>query len=91
MKYLVLAITVFVIGCAKPVPVTTEFPPVSEALLKKCEELKTIEPKSGGTPITDLLKTVVENYTLYHQCSNKVEGWNEWYQKVKNIYDKVGK
>jgi len=83
--------TLLLIGCAKPVPIKMDFPPVPEILQKKCEELKTVTTGSTGTAITELLKTVVENYTLYHECSNKVEGWNEWYTKMKNIYDKVGK
>lgn len=92
MKFLLL-VTVFVLSAcvSKPVPVKMEFPSAPQSLLKKCEELKTIEPKAGGTPITDLLRTVVENYTLYHECSNKVEGWTEWYTSIKKIYDEVGK
>ncbi len=92
MRYLVIAGLLFLSACAsKPVPVKMEFPTAPQALLKKCEELKTVEPKAGGTAITELLKTVVENYKLYHECSNKVEGWNEWYTEVKKVYDGVGK
>jgi hypothetical protein len=36
-----------------------------------------------------MLKTVVENYTLYYQCSTKVEGWQEWYSEQKKIFDEV--
>lgn len=83
---------IFLSGCmTKPVPVRMEFPDAPQSLLKKCEELKTVEPKAGGTPITELLKTVVTNYTMYYECSNKVDGWNEWYTSIKKIYDEVGK
>mgnify|MGYP003339040136 CR=1 FL=1 len=58
-------------------------------LTKKCEELKLAV---GSTiSITDLLKTVVNNYTMYYECSNKVDGWNEWYTKQKEIYEKTRK
>lgn len=92
MKFLAVIGLLLITGCmTKPVPVKMEFPNAPQSLLKKCEELKTIEPKAGGTPITELLKSVVANYTLYHECSNKVDGWNEWYSNTKKIYDEVGK
>ncbi len=92
MKLKVTALfALLLVGCAKPVPIKMEFPPIPEVLQKKCEELKTVTPGANGTPITELFKVVVENYMLYHECSNKVEGWNEWYSQMKSIYDKVGK
>lgn len=92
MKIAYLVILLLLTGCmTKPVPVRMEFPNAPQSLLKKCEELKTLEPKAGGTPITELLKTVVTNYTMYYECSNKVDGWNEWYSNIKKIYDEVGK
>lgn len=91
MRLLALSLCALIVGCAKPVPVKMDFPMAPASLLKKCEELKQIEPRTGGVPITELLKTVVENYTLYHECSIKVEGWTEWYNNMKKIYDEVGK
>lgn len=92
MNYIALIAILFLTGCmTKVVPAKMEFPDAPQSLLKKCEELKTVEPKAGGTPITELLKTVVTNYTLYYECSNKVDGWTEWYTKTKEIYDEVGK
>lgn len=88
----ILPVLLLLSACAsKPVPVKVEFPNAPQSLLKKCETLKQIPVKPGGTPITELLKTVVENYTLYHECSNKVDGWNEWYNSVKKIYDEAGR
>jgi len=76
-------------GCAlfNPVPVKRTFPEIPDALKKQCEELKTIEGKNVS--ITDMLKVVVENYKLYYECSNKVEGWNEWYDNQKQIFDSI--
>lgn len=91
MKIIAFLITFVLLGCAKPVPVKMEFPTAPEVLLKKCEELRQVEPKANGVPITELFKTIIENYTLYHECSNKVEGWNEWYNSMKKIYGEVGK
>jgi hypothetical protein len=49
--------------------------------------LKKIE---GDTiSIVDLHKVVVENYTTHHECAVKIEGWNEWYIKQKQIFESV--
>lgn len=91
MKKIAFISCILLVGCAKPVPVKMDFPLAPASILKKCEELKQIEPRAGGVPITELLKTVVENYTLYHECANKVEGWSEWYESMKKIYGEVKK
>ena len=91
MRTIAILTCLLLSACAKSVPVKMDFPLAPASLLKKCEELKQIEPKAGGVPITELLKTVVENYSLYHECSNKVEGWNEWYNSMQKIYGEVGK
>lgn len=90
MKFLLLMPLVLLSGCAffkQPVPVVPSFPESTPELMKKCEELKTVE--GDKVAITELLKTVVQNYTLYYQCSSKVEGWQEWYDTQKKIYDQL--
>jgi hypothetical protein len=89
---IILILPVFLLsGCIfskQPVPIAPKFPDATPELLKKCENLMTIE--GDKIPITDLLKTVVNNYSLYYACSNKVEGWQEWYIKQKKNYDSIG-
>lgn len=77
-------------GCAlfkQPVPIVPKFPDATPELLKKCEDLKTVE--GDKVAITELLKTIVQNYTLYYECSNKVEGWQEWYTQQKKTYENI--
>lgn len=90
MKRSFLAISLLLLsGCVTTaVPVKRNFPEAPAALLKKCEELKTIDNKEKVL-ITDMLKVVVQNYTLYYECSIKVDGWNEWYTSQKEIFNKV--
>jgi DNA-binding transcriptional regulator YbjK len=52
-----------------------------------CPDLKKIE--GDKVSFQDLLKTVVENYTLYYQCSLKNDGWNDWYKRQKELYNQV--
>ena len=85
MKYLLIAL--LVAGCSTTVPVTQKFPNATPELMKKCEDLKKIE--GDKVSITDLLKVVVHNYSLYYECSTKVEGWQEWYDTQKKIYESI--
>ena len=84
MRYLLVAL--LLAGCATTtVPVTQKFPSAAPELMKKCEDLKKIE--GDKVAITDMLKVIVTNYTMYYECSTKVEGWQEWYNEQKKIYD----
>lgn len=74
-------------GCSIITPVKRTFPDVPPALKERCEALRLIS--GDNVTITDMLKTVISNYTLYHECSTKVEGWNEWYEEQKKIFNSV--
>lgn len=91
MKLIALLLsTTLLSGCAmftKFLPAKPKFPEAVPELREACPDLKTIE--GNQVAITDLLKTVVNNYTLYYQCSLKNEGWNKWYDEQKKIYDKI--
>lgn len=86
MKYLIPLI-ILLAGCSTTVPVKRNFPDVPQSMTALCPDLKKIE---GDTvSIVDLHKTVVENYTLYHECAIKVDAWNEWYRQQKEIFESV--
>jgi hypothetical protein len=88
MKYLLISL-LFIAGCSTTVPVTQKFPNATPELMKKCESLKKIE--GDKVAITDMLKVVVHNYSLYYECSTKVDGWQDWYNEQKKIYDAISK
>lgn len=88
MRYLLLAL--LLTGCAStPVPVVQKFPNATPELMKKCESLKKVE--GDKVAITDMLKVVVHNYSLYYECSTKVDGWQEWYNEQKKLHDAITK
>lgn len=89
MKYFILVLAVFLSACSTVVPVKQKFPDVPAELKEKCPDLNTIP--AGTTAITDMLKTVVQNYSLYYQCSLKQEGWTTWYDEQKKVFDQVNK
>lgn len=93
MKFLsIILIAVMLSSCSmfkQPVPVVPKFPNATPDLMKKCEELKKIE--GDKVSIADMLKVIVNNYTLYYECSTKVDGWQDWYNEQKKIYESIKK
>lgn len=91
MKLVVLCLSVTLLsGCAmftKYLPAKPKFPEPIKELTQPCPDLKKIE--GDKVAITDLLRTVVENYSLYHECSLKNDGWNDWYKNQRQIYEKI--
>ena len=87
MKYLAICLAVLLTACSTAVPIAPKFPDAPKALTERCENLRKIE--GDKVAITEMLKVVVQNYTLYYECSTKVEGWNEWYEGQKKIYESI--
>lgn len=84
-----LIASLFLSGCGiTAIPVTPPFPEAPVTLQEKCAKLK---EASEGMTLSEFTKVVVENYVLYHECERKVEGWNEWYQKQKLIFESAAK
>ena len=83
MKYL---LPLLMVGCSTTVPVTAKFPEVPERLLQKCPQLEKLENEAK---LSDISKTVTNNYTTYYECAVKDDAWIEWYQKQKNIFEGI--
>ena len=75
-----LLIAVTLVGCSTTVPVTRKFPEAPQTLIEKCPELKKL---AQDAKLSDVARTVVENYTQYQHCSNKSDAWVEWYNSQK--------
>jgi hypothetical protein len=86
---LCLALVISSCGLLKPKIITLKppFPEPIKELTEPCPDLKKIE--GDKVAVQDLLRAVVENYTLYYQCSVKNDGWNDWYKRQKELYDQV--
>lgn len=87
---IILSCSLVLTGCGmftKFLPAKPQWPEAIPELTQACPDLQKIE--GDKVAITDLLKTVVNNYALYYDCSMKNEGWNKWYKEQKEIYDKV--
>ena len=83
MKYLLL---ILLVGCSTTVPVKRNFPEVPERLLQKCPQLEKLENEAK---LSDIAKTVTNNYTTYYECAAKDDALIEWYKIQKDIFESV--
>lgn len=89
MKTVLFLLALLIGGCSILVPVKPpQWPEAPPELVEKCKNLQSIDAKDS-VAITEMLKVIVNNYTLYYQCSNKVDGWNDWYTQQKKIYEQL--
>ena len=86
-KALCLSVLLLVSGCAVE-PVTAKFPPAPDKATTPCPALAQLK---SDAQLSDLLKTVTNNYVKYHDCSTEVQGWNDWYTKQKAIFEDATK
>ena len=84
MKYLLFVL--ILTGCSTTVPVTAKFPDVPVRLLVKCPQLEKLENEAK---LSDIGKTVTNNYTTYYECAVKNDAFIEWYQTQKRIFESV--
>lgn len=87
MKYIVLALTLFISACSTTVPVKQQFPVAPQILLERCPDLLTID--DGKNSLREMLKIVIQNYATYYQCAEKTHGWQDWYKEQKRIHDNI--
>ena len=74
-------------GCSTVVPVTMKFPEApGNVALTACPQLQKLQEDAK---LSDISKTVSVNYTTYYECAVKTDAWIEWYQKQKQIFEKV--
>ena len=85
MKYLACFLLVLVTGCSS-VPIAPKFPEVPGRILQKCPQLEKLSEESK---LSDIAKTVTNNYTTYYECAVKHDAFIEWYQVQKKIYESV--
>jgi len=86
MKYLVCFFLILMTGCSTVVPVKSKFPDVPERLMVKCPQLE----KVSETPtLSDVAKTITNNYTTYYDCAVKHDAFIEWYNIQKNIFESI--
>lgn len=84
MKKYLLLLVLLVSGCSTTVPVTVKFPVLPEEINVMCTPLKKVP---DDAKLSDITKTISENYTIYHACSANNDSLLEWYATQKKIFE----
>lgn len=87
MRVLILSVLLLA-GCSTAVPVKQKFPEVPNEMLVKCEPLNEV---GSDVKLSEIAKTIANNYKLYHECSIKSDAWVEWYNIQRSIFEEVNK
>lgn len=85
MRHLLLSIVFFLSAC-QSLPVQRNFTTLPPELSSDCPELGKIH---DNAKLSDVVRSVVENYSLYHSCRLKHNSMVEWYNKQKEIFESV--
>jgi len=83
----IIFLSLFLFGCQTVVPVKQKFPTAPTELFEKPTEM--IELKQDSL-LSDFVVTVFENYGICHENNVKLEAWQQWYLKTKELYEKEG-
>jgi hypothetical protein len=86
MKYLIILLVLCLTGCSTTVPVTAKFPEAPNTIQQQCPALQKLK---DDAKLSEVATTVTLNYSTYYECSVKVDGWIEWYQVQKQIFESI--
>lgn len=85
MKILLLVAVLLLSACTSVVPVRQPWPEAPGLQSGQgCGELK---PLPQSTTLSEVARTVAVNYSQYYECVVKLEAWQEWYSKQKQIHE----
>ena len=84
---LFLVLVAFILaGCSTTVPVVAKFPDAPTRAMHVCPQL---EQLPNDAKLSDVARTVTNNYTTYYECAVKNDAWIEWYEIQKRIYEGI--
>ena len=83
-KLLLCSFIVLLSACSTTVPVTVKFPSIPKELNVQCPPLNKIP---DDAKLSDISKTVTQNYKQYKDCSANNSGLIEWFTKQKKIFE----
>ena len=81
-----IALMFLLTGCSTVVPVKVTFPELPADLAVQCTPLKKIP---DDAKLSDITKTITDNYTIYHACAANNNGLLEWYTSQKKIFESL--
>ena len=88
MRYLVFALVLGISACTT-VPVTTRFPDAPGSMVATACPI--LEKVKDDPALSDVSRTIANNYGTYYECAVKVDMWIRWYNEQRVIFENVGK
>jgi hypothetical protein len=89
MKSLSLLLSLLLLSACSTVPVIIKWPDAPASLLEPPEKLQQLS--KNHIELTDIIENASENAGKYYALREKYLGWQEWYNKNKQIYEEVRK
>jgi hypothetical protein len=83
----VVLLTLLLTGCATIVPVTQTWPEAPGQLaMEPCPQLQKLP---DAAQLSDVAKTITNNYTSYYECAVKLDAWQTWYHQQQLIFKEL--
>lgn len=89
MKSLSLLLSLLLLSACSTVPVMIKWPDAPASLLESPEKLQQLS--KNHIELTDIIENASENAGKYYALREKYLGWQEWYNKNKQLYEEVRK
>lgn len=87
MKLVIIALALTLSACSTVVPVVAKFPDAPGILAQEaCVDLQKLQ---DAPPLSQVAKTVINNYSEYYMCAAKLDAWQRWYREQKIIYERL--
>lgn len=75
-------------GCfATATPVKRSFPEAPVYLMQPADELRVLDKNTQD--LDALILNANENYESYRELDIRLQGWQQWYQEQKKIFESV--
>lgn len=87
MKILAIVLALTLSACTTVIPVTAKFPAAPGTVAQT--PCATLQQLTADAKLSDVAKTVADNYTEYYACAARVDTWQEWYKRQKAIYEAI--
>lgn len=88
-RLMLSVVCLMLLSSCSTAPVKIKFPEVPQELLVPCPSLAQVNPQDHQ--LSSLLEVVVANYAQYYECKNRADGWAQWYDNQKKIYESIHK
>lgn len=89
MKLLTISVALLLSACSTVVPVKQKWPEVPAEVATPCPNLKKLPEDTEK--LSEVINNVAGNYSEYHKCQIRQEGWLEWYKVQKKLFEEINK